>query len=142
MAVYQKAVVVTEVTLNAMSCPVCGVVQGIPEELEEQRRKDHGTVYCPNGHTWSWGGKTQAEKEVDRLRAALDQEKAATRNLGRMNDQLSNDIMDKAKELKTTRAKLTRTEKRVHAGVCPECNRHFVNVERHMHTKHPKPACK
>jgi len=45
------------------------------------------------------------------------------------NRRLRDDILDKTKELKTIK-------KRIHAGVCPHCNRHFQNVERHMKTKH------
>ena len=34
--------------------------------------------------------------------------------------------------------KLARKVKRIEAGVCPECNRHFLNVSRHMSTQHAK----
>jgi ssDNA-binding Zn-finger/Zn-ribbon topoisomerase 1 len=39
-------------------------------------------------------------------------------------------------ELAATRAKLKRTERRVANGVCPHCHRSFVQLERHMRTKH------
>lgn len=29
-------------------------------------------------------------------------------------------------------------KKRVQGGACPCCNRHFVQLERHMATKHPE----
>jgi hypothetical protein len=36
--------------------------------------------------------------------------------------------------------KTKRIEKRIHAGVCPCCNRTFQNLARHMNTKHPDEA--
>lgn len=39
--------------------------------------------------------------------------------------------------LRATKGRLTKTKKRIANGVCPCCNRHFVNLERHMTGKHP-----
>ena len=41
-----------------------------------------------------------------------------------------------AREAKAISAK-RRIEKRIHAGVCPCCNRSFPNLQRHMAAKHP-----
>ena len=42
--------------------------------------------------------------------------------------------------LRTTKGHLTRSRKRACRGLCPFCKRHFVNVQRHVETKHPDAA--
>lgn len=103
----------------------CGIGHAIPSSLARQAEENGTTVYCPLGHAWSC-----TETEVDKLRkqvaaktAQLDQEKARTRTLEASRNALKGEI--------------TKAKKRVGKGVCPCCNRHFANVERHMSTQHP-----
>jgi hypothetical protein len=127
------ATIAVEVSLETVTCchRECGVTFAVPTDWAQQRRRDHSWWYCPNGHQQHWGGKTKEEKEIDRLRAQLDQSEAAERELRREKDRLANDLMDKAKELK-------RVHRRAHAGVCPHCTRTFANVQRHMAKQHPE----
>lgn len=37
-------------TVEIIECGECGVTFGLTEEYLKQRRKDHVTWYCPNGH--------------------------------------------------------------------------------------------
>jgi hypothetical protein len=37
----------------------------------------------------------------------------------------------------STKGQLTKARNRAKAGLCPCCNRHFTNVERHVKSKHP-----
>jgi len=46
------------------------------------------------------------------------------------------DALQKASQHASDAAKAQRKLKRVHRGVCPDCNRSFENLARHMHTKH------
>lgn len=117
---------VYEETLTVHHCPSCAVAFAMPDRLETERRQDHGTFWCPNGHTLSYPQKTaiekekerrqRAEEETARVRAALDQELSAHRS---------------------TKGQLTKAKKRVAGGACPCCNRTFVQLTRHMATKHP-----
>lgn len=109
----------------------CGMPHAVPAALRDfqQREHDEGrghSVYCPLGHQHQPAGKGKVEllqerldrdrNERIRIQAELDQEKASHRS---------------------TKGQLTKTKKRVAGGACPCCNRTFVDVARHMKTKHP-----
>jgi len=55
----------------SLSCAQCGVVFSIPEKLEAQRRDDHGSFWCPNGHSNYFPGKTAEEKKIEWLEREL-----------------------------------------------------------------------
>jgi hypothetical protein len=145
--VQMAAVMTQSVILNATECAACGVVFAMPADLEEARRRDRGAFYCPNGHNLHYSehpdrialreereriARMQVERE--KLTQALAEERAAA-------ERLSNDLLDKAKEVRSLKA-------RANAGVCAQCNRQFQNVARHVKSKHehipqpPKPPAK
>lgn len=112
-------------------CASCGVIFGIPVEMENRRKKDHRTFYCPNGHSLHFSGPTQAEKEAKaakeradrlyaKLQAAHDQSEAAHR------------------EAAEAKASEIRLRWRVGHGVCPCCQRTFPALAQHVATKHPE----
>lgn len=112
-------------------CANCGVIFGMAAELEARRREDHGRFYCPNGHTMSFQGPTQAEKDAKaarersdrlatRLRAEQDQSEASRR------------------EAAEAKASEIRIRWRVGNGVCPCCQRTFPALAAHVATKHPE----
>ncbi len=123
-------------TLVTESCFVCGVIFGLPKDLqskllEERRGKN---FYCPNGHAQVYIGKSKEQELREQLEQAnsrlaarqvqLDASRAKRKTLERSNCA----IQAHAKRVKT----------RVAAGVCPAgCKRHFTNLERHIATKHP-----
>lgn len=49
------------------TCCVCGVVFGLPEDMQRQRRNDHGSFSCPNGHRQHYTAQNEAEKLRDEL---------------------------------------------------------------------------
>ena len=110
----------------------CGTVHAVPKALRDKMKRDHDDgrpqqgIYCPLGHVWEFSGKGRAQTEserAERLAASL----SATR------DQLRAEERSHA----ATRGQLTKARKRADRGVCLHCNRSFVNVERHVATKHP-----
>jgi hypothetical protein len=115
--------------LIATSC-YCGIPVGLPESLYDWMQRDSkNSCYCPNGHSFHFGNTT-AEKLREAERR-LEQERLrtkATRDL----------LAAEERSHVATRGHLTRVKKRVQKGVCPHCNRHFENLERHMHSKHPE----
>ena len=116
----------TTVTLNAIECADCGLVFGITERFEQNRRRRHDTFYCPLGHPNHYPQKTEEEKQRERagrLAAQLDQERAHAADLQR--------------SLSAQKAATTRAKRRHAAGVCPCCNRTFQQLARHLQTKHP-----
>ncbi len=114
-----------DVTLVLHECWSCGVIYGISSRLDTKRREDGGSFYCPNGH-----GAVFKETETQRLTRELQ---IAQQQIARAEDERNAAQRSEA----TTKRELVRVNKRAHAGVCPCCNRSFVNVARHMKTKHP-----
>jgi hypothetical protein len=108
----------------------CGLAFSFPVSLyqEAQRKADlqppvQMAIYRPLGHTFVYNPSS----EVKRLREALAAEQsrhAQTRA--------------RAESAEQTAARQERKLKRVEKGTCPECQRHFVNVARHMKSKHSK----
>lgn len=114
-------------------CVNCSVIFGLPVGFESYRRMDAKTFYCPHGHRMSW-----AETEADKLRrerdllkqqnARLDEEAAAAK------------IAAAVAEAQRARAvkEATNLKRRAKNGTCPCCSRTFVELQRHMKTKHPE----
>lgn len=112
------------VTVESVQCISCGVIFGIPSDLNTQRKRDHKLFYCPNGHSQYFPGESDVEK-AERL---LKEEQARhQRTIARENDE------------RVAREKAERKLKRVAKGVCPECKRSFPNLARHMACKHRQP---
>ena len=104
-------------------CCRCGVLFAMTKELRDHRLSDKGEFYCPNGHQQSYVGETDAQK-AKRLEARLvaekDQRQAAERRAER------------------ARKEAARLKRRAQAAACPCCNRTFVQLARHLKTKHPE----
>jgi hypothetical protein len=112
-------------TLEVHTCCVCGVRFAVPERIIQNRRQHAGNFYCPNGHCIGWN-KSEADKlreQLDAKNRELTAEKSASLAL-RM-------------KCEAVEREAKRRAKRIHAGVCPCCNRTFSNLARHMKTKHP-----
>jgi DNA repair exonuclease SbcCD ATPase subunit len=115
-------------TLRVVHC-WCGIAVAIPSNLYSYMQNDSANAaYCPLGHQFffSEGNKEKlrkAEAEIERQKKQV----RATRDL----------LAAEERSHSATRGHLTRTKKRIVNGVCPCCNRHFADLERHMHAKHP-----
>lgn len=113
----------------------CGMKHAIPRTLRDHMNRQHENgekqvgIYCPLGHVWEFSGKSQVEKEREHREATQARYQA-------LRDQLDAEERSHA----VTKGQLTKAKKRIGKGVCPCCNRHFTNVERHMATQHPKHA--
>jgi hypothetical protein len=113
-------------TLAVHRCGSCGIVFAFEEEFDTTRRRDHASWYCPNGHSFSYTGPSDVEK----LRSELEEE--------RQRRKAARDLLDhEQRSHAATRGHLTRTKKRIAAGVCPCCNRSFAQLSRHIATQHP-----
>lgn len=120
---YTETVVLEEVT-----CKSCGITHAVPERLLDGLRETGGYYSCPNGHRWGWG-----EGEEDKLRKEL---KAKQVLLDRREAQLASTT----DQLEAAQREAKRHAKRTANGVCPHCKRSFVQLARHMKTKHPAPV--
>lgn len=116
----------TEVDLTVKQCPVCYVHYAIPQMMENRKQENGGNWYCPNGDSLIFT-KTKAQK----LEAELAKEKENVEYWMNRKDEVD-------RELKAKKGELTKLKNRVISGVCPCCQRSFVNLQRHMKTKHPE----
>ena len=123
--------VLVEIKLTVMTCPVCGIVYGLNESFRSELSEHHGGHnnkggwYCPMGHTLYYPDQTPEEQlraKALRLESQLEFERNRRYNA--------------EATAKRERTRRKNVETRVKHGVCPDCNRHFVNVERHMKMKH------
>jgi hypothetical protein len=103
----------------------CGTPFALPKRLLESARNAKHTIYCPHGHTVVW-----KETEEDRLRRERDRLKQREAML--MDENAA--VLARAQKAEAAKRKL---EKRAAGGVCPCCNRTFLNMQRHMKSKHP-----
>jgi ssDNA-binding Zn-finger/Zn-ribbon topoisomerase 1 len=118
----------TEVDLEVKQCPVCYVHYAVPEMMMNRKRENGGDWYCPNGH-----GLAFTKTKADKLAEELAKEKEHTQYWMNRKNEID-------RELTAKKGELTKLKKRVTHGVCPCCNRSFVNLQRHMKTKHPEAA--
>ena len=111
----------------------CGISFAVPARWNEERRNDHETFYCPNGHRqWYRPGTSPEEK----LR--LERDRLAQRIAEKDDDIKHQRDARQAAERSAAayKGKVTRIKNRVTGGVCPCCNRFFSGLHRHMATKH------
>lgn len=117
---------------DAGECPRCGVRFAMPANLIASLRETKATFYCPNGHGQSYRGseteRLKRELEAAKLRVQRAEETAMTRLRERDAAEL---------QVRLTRGKLRAHKQRAANGVCPCCKRSFVQLARHMRTKHP-----
>lgn len=120
-------------TLTSTACGVCNIPFAIPTNLYDRVRETGAWFWCPNGHKIHYfeDENTKLRKELEEARrSAIRSEARADQNWAEAEHQ--------RRRVAATRGVLTKTKKRIGKGVCPCCNRHFVNVERHMENQHPE----
>lgn len=116
------------------TCWKCNADYYLPPELyRAAKASDKISFFCPYGHEAHFrDGPTEADKlrqERDRLNQRLaekDDEIIRQRGLRESAE----------RSISAHRGQLTKLKNRAKAGLCPCCNRHFTNLERHMATKH------
>jgi hypothetical protein len=114
-------------------CITCGCVFTVPCELINFQRKNGGYHYCYNGHSQGWSKDESEDARIRRERDRLKQQ------LAEKDDRISaerNARIAAENSARAHRGQVTRLRNRAKAGMCPCCNRHFTNLERHMASKH------
>lgn len=138
-----------ESTLVVVTCSTCHVTYAIPQTFYKSALKYRGDqvngwkICCPFGHTWWYIGKTEADKLREQVKREQDEVARQRSRAGRLaaeRDQAR--ASAKAQKAAKTRIRNSRERERtrVAAGVCPECNRTFQNLARHMQGQHPDHA--
>lgn len=114
------------VALATISCSACGILYAFPESLMQYKRDNGGDFHCPNGHSqiFSKPTCTRLREELDTKQRELTAARCET--LAEKNGRAA------------AEKEMARHKKRMKNGVCPCCQRSFINLQRHMATKHPE----
>jgi len=120
----------------------CKVAFGIEAEMNAQLRRNGNWFFCPNGHQQQY---TQGKSAEQKLREQLEAERLARQRAEQNSAMWQDDAREAREEAEHQRRRAngykghaTKITKRAKAGICPCCNRHFVQLERHMASKHPE----
>lgn len=111
----------------------CNLEFGMPRHLYDRRREDRKNWYCPAGHVRHFIGKSPLQQAEEELRVARE----ATAYWGRLEQQRTRELQASRRQAAAARGQVTRIKRRVSKGVCPCCNRTFVDLGRHMEGQHP-----
>lgn len=125
-----KVLVSETIEFTLEECITCFTPFMMPTRLQKQLRENHKVFYCPHGHNMYYSGPSEIEKLKKELEA--QKQKSVQRE-----EELTNRLLDTMNE-----KKIQKQLKRVHKGVCPCCNRSFVNLQKHMKSKHPEQVVK
>jgi len=118
-----------EVQAIWQTCCSCGIEFGMVQSYDTTLRESHKSFFCPNGHSQSYTGKTEAQKVREEMQRQID-------NANRTRDWALDQEKKSAKAAKEARKKLKAQTNRVEAGVCIHCKRTFQQLARHMQCKH------
>ncbi len=120
------------VTLTERQCPTCWIWYAVDDAVLSGHDVRGTSWYCPNGHGvhFTKSKLQQAQERADKAERAAAREAQRAANLA---DDLRLETITHA----ATKGQLTKLKNRVGNGVCPCCNRTFVNLQRHMGTQHP-----
>lgn len=122
--------------LVVVECYQCYMRFAIPRDFYDrlQELRNQGRFTCPSCECRQhYIGKSTETK----LREQLDREK---NNSQRLSDRLDLEREDHKRteyQRRAAKGQLTKTKKRIGAGVCPCCNRTFQDLARHMTGQHP-----
>jgi hypothetical protein len=111
--------------LTVLDCGACHISFAIPRDMLTARQADGRDFWCPNGCKIHY-----FETENAKLKAKLEREQRWRKDA----ETSARAAYDQAQ---AAEGHVTRIKRRVGNGVCPCCNRHFANVERHMNSQHP-----
>lgn len=103
----------------------CGIQFALTQGHYNKIKQTGGFFYCPNGHNIHF-----FDSENEKLKQELEIAKNDAAWVRKQRDKLE-------RQKNAIKGVVTRIKNRVGNGVCPCCNRSFVNLQRHMHKEHP-----
>lgn len=131
-------------TWKFTDCLTCGtkiwLSPGDMDALVRSKQK----FYCPFGHTQHFcddqgvlGELERTRRERDKLKQKVAEKDDDLRAEMARADRANTRAEHNKRVAAAHKAVATKLKKRVVAGVCPCCNRHFRELQRHMQTQHP-----
>lgn len=124
-----------------LACCRCGESIWMTAATHQTYKRSSQTFFCVHGHQQHF---PQGKSEAEKLQAELDNERRARQLAEQRIAAAKDDALEAraAADKQRRRANgykghATKLAKRAKAGVCPCCNRHFIQLARHMATQHP-----
>lgn len=121
-------------TYSVHSCWNCHAKYALTEQFDRRAQESNLSWWCP----YCGKGAAFAKSDYTKLQEQLAQAKHS-RDLWQENARRAQQDAEHFKASRNAyKGKITSIKKRVGNGVCPCCNRHFTNLERHMKGQHPE----
>ncbi|ALH82938.1 hypothetical protein [Sphingopyxis macrogoltabida] len=113
----------------------CRISFGIEAARHAQLKRNGDQFFCTNGHNQYYPrGKSTEQKLREELEAQRQRAERAEQRVAEVQDRASHHKASAS----AYKGQVTKIKKRVGAGICPCCNRHFANLSRHMAGQHPE----
>lgn len=118
-------------SFQALVCCKCGISFAVDAQVK-QRWVDNGSLfYCPNGHpqyfTETLVHKLNKQLEASKRELEFARNNAAAERTAREHTE---------RRLSARKSVNTRLRNRIKNGVCPCCQRTFMNLQNHMKNQH------
>lgn len=113
-------------------CSQCAGLLILADDTKQRRIEDGKSFYCSNGHA-----QVFTKTKVQELEEQLASEARTAKYFEDLSDRLYKEKKEERKQRRRVTTMLKNHKQRVANGVCPCCGRSFVNLQRHMKTKHP-----
>ena len=112
-------------SIEGLTCGDCGIAFGLSATLHAKVKQTGRRFYCPNGHCISYN-----TTENERLKQEIERQK-------RMVEQNQRLYESERASHASTKGQVTKLRRRAAAALCPCCSRSFVQLRRHLASKHP-----
>lgn len=122
-------------TYHLITCCSCGQSFAVDQGFYSILKRDGTTFYCPVGHGQSFTDTTAArlKKAEEELTAERQRREWSEKRAARLREE--RDAVERSRN--AMKGQVTKLRKRLTAGVCPYCTRHFEALQRHIANKHP-----
>lgn len=111
----------------------CGILFAVPVLWLNNKRRDHSSFTCPNGHSQGFFGKSKEEQ----LKEELAKTKKTLDYFREDNHRLNDDKRRLKRQAAAQKGVATRLRNKAIAGICGFCEHEFANVAEHVKQEHP-----
>lgn len=136
--------ITVQTSLDTINCGQCGGIYAIQTRFRERCQQEGSSWNCPYCKVgWGYSGNSDNSKLKKQL-AEAEAEKERLRKAAQYQRERRDEALAEAEHFRRSRdgmkGVVAKIKKRVGRGVCPCCNRHFANLQRHMESQHPEVA--